>query len=202
RLDKNNDGQLSRDEFKAVAALHQGPRMSPGPQGFGGPGGPPSAHRGPAMRGGGPPWAHSTRANFPGPQGFQGGPPWARPGHGPSVHGKFAGPPWAHAEQQRRGPHANKERAEHGDKANQAHGSDRKPPHDGVKDHRKHAKPDKAKGNAEHGRKPEKGERSDNDHHGPRDGDRAGSQRPNEELIANDLQSTSPSESHVATLPL
>lgn len=98
RLDKNGDGSLSRDEFKAVVALHHGLRASHGPQGFGGhpgPGGPPLAHHGPGMPGGGPPWAQHDRADSHGPRGFHGGPPWAGPGHGPRVHGKFAGPPRA-----------------------------------------------------------------------------------------------------------
>lgn len=205
RLDKNHDGQLSRDEFKAVAAFHQGPQSSHGPQGDSrqrGPDGPPTAHRGPDMRGGGPPWAKGNRGNVHGPQQFHGGPPWARAWHGPSFHGKFAGPPWAHADQQRRGPHGNDKHADRGHKPDRKHKSDRKSSHHGGRDHSDRAKHDKAKGHGDHGRKSEKGDRSDRDHRRPHHDDRTSVEQPHAELMVSDIPSASHSDRSVATLPL
>lgn len=97
RLDRNNDGSISKKEFMAAAQRF---RSSGGPQGMSRPGsgfgGPPWVSRGqgsPFGRrpGGGPPWATQSRRGFQGPPWAQhantrgpqrGGPPGRGRGHG------------------------------------------------------------------------------------------------------------------------
>ena len=77
RIDRNNDGSLSKDEFSsAFERLHRG-MSSRGPQGRGG-----------------PPWASSGQG--PSSSRGRGGPPWASRGPG-----GFAGPPWAQSDRGR-----------------------------------------------------------------------------------------------------
>ncbi|MCA9119003.1 MAG: hypothetical protein H6822_16950 [Planctomycetaceae bacterium] len=183
RLDKNNDGSLSRDEFKAVAELHRNFTVPHAPKAFG-------DNRPPF----GPPWAGHRPGDSRGPNGFSGSPPSSRLGQGSHFGNPPFGPPWA-----RHRPHRDNVRA-HGHGSHRSHDGHHGRFH-GKKKHRGDAgSRDKKPHNSKH----EKKKCSDSDRPDKRDRTDASTPQPNVELTSaspSDVSVTSAAPA-TAALPL